>query len=235
MLSRRFASDPFGSDPFFEGHEKHMRDMERFFRDPFAAFRQRMGVQDSSDNRRDDRARRRGGDEPRQDLAPRGFFDFGGFDMFRNMEGFMEDLHKNVEKTGSDPNGHMMSHSSFASYSKMNRSEPKVFQASTSSWRAPGDVRETRKTLRDSETGQEKMAIGRYIGDKGHVIQRQRNHGSSVEENQNFINIEEDEAGEFDREWKEQTRQRGRERGGRQIDRGHRDARREKCPRALRL
>ena len=74
----------------------------------------------------------------------------------------------------------------------MGDKEPKMFQATSSTSQAPGGVRETRRTLRDSESGLEKMAVGHHIGDRGHVIQRQRNRRTGQEdENQEYLNIQE--------------------------------------------
>ncbi|XP_076435602.1 myeloid leukemia factor 1-like [Babylonia areolata] len=231
MLSRKFGGN-FDDDPFFEGHQKHMREMDKFFHDPFQGFREQLSIEEPSRGRRKNQSEHRGGG---QELAPRSLFDFGGFDnMFRSMHDMMENMQRNVERTASDPNCHMLSHSSFASYSNMGGgAEPKVFQASTSTRQAPGGVRETRKTLRDSTTGKEKMAIGRYIGDKGHVIQRQRSRQSGKEkEDQEYVNIGEDDVSEFDREWKERTHQYGE----RRINRGrHGSDRDQKRPRALRF
>lgn len=77
------------------------------------------------------------------------------------------------------------------SYSNMD-GKPKVFQASSSTTQAPGGVKETRKMVRDSETGIEKLAVGHHINSRGHVIQRQRNRRTGDhEENQEYINLEE--------------------------------------------
>ena len=64
----------------------------------------------------------------------------------------------------SDPNTHMYSSSSVMSYSNTGDGAPKVYQASTSTRKAPGGVKETRRTVRDSEKGIEKMAIGHHLG-----------------------------------------------------------------------
>lgn len=80
------------------------------------------------------------------------------------------------------------------SYSNVGGSDgqPKVFQATTSTTQAPGGVRETRKMVRDSTSGLEKVAVGHHIGERGHVIERQRNRRTGdQEENQEFINLDE--------------------------------------------
>lgn len=78
------------------------------------------------------------------------------------------------------------------SYSNVDGGQPKVFQASASTTKGPGGVRETRKMVRDSESGLEKMAVGHHIGERGHVIERQRNRRTgNREENQEYINLDE--------------------------------------------
>ena len=55
-------------------------------------------------------------------------------------------------------------------------------------------LRETRKAVRDSEAGLEKMAIGRHINDRGHVITRQRNtQTGDLDENRDYLNMAEGE------------------------------------------
>ena len=51
-------------------------------------------------------------------------------------------------------------------------------------------VKETRRTVRDSERGVEKIAVGHHINDRGHVIERSRVNGQ-MSENQEYINLDE--------------------------------------------
>ena len=52
-------------------------------------------------------------------------------------------------------------------------------------------VRETRRAVRDSSRGIEKMAIGHHIQDRAHVIERKRDaHTGEQEENQELINLD---------------------------------------------
>lgn len=49
--------------------------------------------------------------------------------------------------------------------------------------------------------------LGHHIGERAHVIEREQNVNSGdQEERQDFINIEEDEADDFNREWETKTR-----------------------------
>lgn len=67
------------------------------------------------------------------------------------------------------------------------------------------------------------MAIGHHIGERAHVIEREKNyHTGHEEERQDFINLEEEEAEEFNREFAQRARslvgiggRRGSSHGGR--------------------
>ncbi|XP_077998035.1 myeloid leukemia factor 1-like isoform X2 [Glandiceps talaboti] len=101
-----------------------------------------------------------------------------------------------------NPHTHTFSQSSVTSFS--NNGE--VYHASSSTRTAPGGIKETRKAVRDSESGVEKMSIGHHIYERGHVIGKSRNRRTGEEEeNQEFHNIEEGDARTFDQEWKEKT------------------------------
>lgn len=69
-----------------------------------------------------------------------------------------------------------------------------------------------------SRSGVKKMAIGHHIGERAHVIEREKNyHTGHEEERQDFINLEEDEADDFNREFSQRSRSLG---GGRSTS-GH--------------
>lgn len=51
-------------------------------------------------------------------------------------------------------------------------------------------VKETRKSERDSERGTERMAVGHHIRDRAHIIERTRRRGGDIEENQELINLD---------------------------------------------
>lgn len=122
--------------------------------------------------------------------------------MFSNMRSMMSDMHRAFEQVPNDPNTHMFQQSSFYSSSNMGNGTPKVFQASSSMRQLPGGVRETRKAVRDSETGVERVAMGHHINDRAHIIERSRNaHTGETNENQELINIDEEEAPAFDTEY----------------------------------
>uniref|UniRef100_A0A5G2QV93 Myeloid leukemia factor 1 n=1 Tax=Sus scrofa TaxID=9823 RepID=A0A5G2QV93_PIG len=63
-------------------------------------------------------------------------------------------------------------------------------------------IKETRRALRDSESGLEKMAVGHHLQDRAHVIKKSKNNKTGDEElNQEFINMNESDAHAFDDEW----------------------------------
>lgn len=65
-----------------------------------------------------------------------------------------KDLFPFQEAANKTPNGHVYTQSSFMSYSNVDGT-PKVYQASSSTTQAPGGIKETRKVVRDSESGVE--------------------------------------------------------------------------------
>ena len=50
--------------------------------------------------------------------------------------------------------------------------------------------------MRDSEQGIEKVAVGHHIGERAHLIERQRDTNSGdQEENQDFVNLDTGKSG----------------------------------------
>nr|XP_028587236.1 myeloid leukemia factor 1 isoform X2 [Podarcis muralis] len=125
--------------------------------------------------------------------------------MMSNMRNSMMELHRNFDKMALDPNAHSFSSSSVMTYSKKGDEPPKVFQASAQTRVAPGGIKETRKALKDSESGLEKMSIGHHIQDRAHVVQKAKNNKTGDEElNQEFVNLDEGEAHAFDEQWQKE-------------------------------
>lgn len=53
-------------------------------------------------------------------------------------------------------------------------------------------IKETRRALKDSESGLEKMAIGHHIQDRGHVVEKKYNNKTGQKEFiQDFQNLDE--------------------------------------------
>ncbi|XP_066508544.1 myeloid leukemia factor 1 isoform X2 [Hoplias malabaricus] len=205
-LFRDFEEDPFFSDPF-QAHNERIRNMMRSFSDPFGH-----GLMPSITDGRD--RGRRGEGQPSSNLDLRS--DHREMDHFRNpfamvdnmmlgVRNRMENMHRSFEHMSTDSNTHAFSSSSVMTYSKVGDEAPKVFQASTQTRCAPGGIRETRRALKDSESGLEKMSIGHHIQDRGHVIERKHNRKTGEKElNQDFQNLDETEAQSFDEEWQQE-------------------------------
>ncbi|XP_007941731.1 myeloid leukemia factor 1 [Orycteropus afer afer] len=193
-------------------HQESMRHMMRSFSEPFG--RDLCSIT----NGRGRAHNHRGHDDGENSLTamshslmPFGSFsgmhtDVGPFQamdrMMLNMRNSMQELQRNFDHLSMDPSGHSFCSSSVMTYSKVGDEPPKVFQASTQTRRAPGGIKETRRTLRDSDSGLEKMAVGHHIHDRAHVIKKSRNKKTGDEEvNQEFINMNESDAHAFDDEW----------------------------------
>ncbi|XP_053246355.1 myeloid leukemia factor 1 isoform X7 [Podarcis raffonei] len=214
--SRIFEEDPFFRDPF-AAHNDHMRRFfsEPFGRDPFLSIKDGGEGALHQRGRPDSQVALRDNHKTSCSLMP--FGSFGGMNMdFRdhfsamdrmmsNMRNSMMELHRNFDKMALDPNSHSFSSSSVMTYSKKGDEPPKVFQASAQTRVAPGGIKETRKALKDSESGLEKMSIGHHIQDRAHVVQKAKNNKTGDEElNQEFVNLDEDEAHAFDEQWQKE-------------------------------
>lgn len=93
---------------------------------------------------------------------------------------------------------------------------PQVYQATSSTRAGPGGIKETRKTVQDSRSGTKKMAIGHHIGERAHIVEREQNvRTGQQEERQDYINLDDDDAEEFDREFQTKARSTMRLSGGR--------------------
>ncbi|KAM9722725.1 myeloid leukemia factor 2 isoform 1-T1 [Menidia menidia] len=137
-------------------------------------------------------------------LAPFGMMGMGGG--FMDMFGMMGEMMENMERMSGSPNCQTFSSSTVISYSSSDVGVPKVYQQTSATRTGPGGIRETRQSLRDSESGLERLAIGHHIGERGHIIERSRNRRTGDrEERQDFINLEESEAPAFDEEWRREA------------------------------
>ncbi|XP_028619444.1 myeloid leukemia factor 1 isoform X2 [Grammomys surdaster] len=200
MLSSSFEDDPFFADSFL-AHRESMRNMMRSFSEPLG--RDLLSISDDR-GRTHNRREHDGGEDSltHADINP-----FQTMDrMMVNMRSGIQELQRNFGQLSMDPNGHSFCSSSVMTYSKVGDEPPKVFQASTQTRRAPGGVKETRKAMRDSDSGLERMAVGHHIHDRAHVIRKSKNSKTGDEEvNQEFINMNESDAHAFDDEWQNEV------------------------------
>ncbi|XP_025040639.1 myeloid leukemia factor 1 isoform X2 [Pelodiscus sinensis] len=207
-LRELFEEDPFFREPFAAQHQ-FMHQMMRSFSDPFG--------------RDPFLSITEGGERTQDTMIPRGHHDsqialrgnhrnsdfrdpFFAIDRtISNMRNSMLELRRNFDQLSLSPDAHSFSSSSVMTYSKTGDEPPKVFQASAQTHTAPGGIKETRKALKDSESGLEKMAIGHHIHDRAHVIKKSKNNKTGDQElNQEFINLDEAEAHIFDEEWQKE-------------------------------
>ncbi|XP_061675821.1 myeloid leukemia factor 2 [Syngnathoides biaculeatus] len=182
--------DPYMLDPF-AAHRQQMRSMfGPFGMDPFALTPQ---IQPPRAPRRQAGA-----------LTPFGMMGMGGG--FMDMFGMMGEMMENMERISGSPNCQTFSSSTVISYSSTDAGTPTVYQQTHQTRHGPGGIRETRQSMRDSESGVERLAIGHHIGERAHIMERSRNRRTGDrEERQDFINLDETEAEAFDAEWRTQA------------------------------
>uniref|UniRef100_A0AC34GTM6 Myeloid leukemia factor n=1 Tax=Panagrolaimus sp. ES5 TaxID=591445 RepID=A0AC34GTM6_9BILA len=190
-----FGGDPF--DPF--GTRRQMRQMEEMMDnmmgDPFGmnsffpGFGHARGMAMLEDSSTNNRSRRR---ENNQVAASP--FGFGG-GLFGDFGNIMQQMQMMEPGITNDPNSHVFSQSTMISYD--GSGQPKVV---TNSVRKTGDVKETRRTVRDGE--REEVTVGHAIGDREHIIEKKRHRDGRVRKNQKFVNLDEEEAEHFNNEFK---------------------------------
>uniref|UniRef100_H2YHS9 Myeloid leukemia factor 2 n=1 Tax=Ciona savignyi TaxID=51511 RepID=H2YHS9_CIOSA len=111
---------------------------------------------------------------------------------------------------------------------------PKVYQTSSSTRIGPNGVKETQKSERNSETGQQKIAIGHHIGERAHIIEKTHNSKTGEKEDcQEFINLEEEEAEEFDQDFQQRVRSGASHYGRNQLSHGRHQPYRHSRPAAI--
>lgn len=201
--------DLFTADPFFSDHTDRMSAFDQFFsQDQFRRINENRSL--AIDRENDGGRHRRNYDAGREDkaLAPRdGFmapFQPSFFtDMFSGFDRSMKQMEEAFTGMPNSDEGQCFSYSAVSSYSKGENGQPKHFEATTAERKAPGGIRETRKTVRDSEREMDKMAIGHHIKDRGHVVERSRNTRTGhQDEKQDYININQNDAEAFNSEWR---------------------------------
>ncbi|KAG8581065.1 hypothetical protein GDO81_007541 [Engystomops pustulosus] len=166
----------FEEDPFFSdpftAHQEHVRQMMRSFSDPFG--------RDPFFSITDGRSHGR-----------------------RGQQGSQVALREDHREGLSDrPDVHSFKSSSVMTYSKTGDEPPKIFHATSQTRKAPGGIKETKKAIRDSESGVEKVSVGHHIKDRAHIVKQMKNNKTGDQElNQEFLNMDEADAPSFDTEW----------------------------------
>jgi len=139
--------------------------------------------------------------EPSMMMSP-----FGMFGGFHNMHQEMNNMMRNAQSAarGNPMPSAGSSYQSFTSisYGSGGGAQPHVYQSSSSTKLGPNGVRETRQTEKDSRSGVQKIQIGHHIGERGHIIGKSKNvRTGDQEETQEYVNIDEEQAPEFNQEW----------------------------------
>jgi hypothetical protein len=84
--------------------------------------------------------------------------------------------------------------------------QPHVYQASSQT-RQAGGIKETRKAVSDSRQGVKKMSVGRHIGERAHVVEREENLFTGQRaEHEDLINLGDEEKPHFEQEWRNRAR-----------------------------
>jgi len=113
----------------------------------------------------------------------------GGMGNPFGMQSMFQTMSQNGSFMSATP---MYSSSSVMSMTTGPDGRPQVYQASTTTRTGAGGIREVQQTVSDSRSGVRKMAIGRHMGERGHVIEKEQNYQTGdTEEREDFINIEE--------------------------------------------
>lgn len=191
MFGRGFLDD----DPFFADHRNAMNSMMRGFGGQLGG-----GFEAVDDGRRRDNRNESNRNRPVDPFQQ----------MTQQMNSMMQHFGSGMMQMpnmGNQPNGaQSFSHSSVYSYTSDGQGPPKVFQAASEERRGPGGVRETKKAVKDSESGVQRMAVGHHLGERGHVVERSHNLRSGErEEKQDFIGLTEDDGATFNEEWTRAT------------------------------
>ncbi|KAI1728510.1 myelodysplasia-myeloid leukemia factor 1-interacting protein domain-containing protein [Ditylenchus destructor] len=122
-------------------------------------------------------------------MSPFGGFGFGG-GLFGGMMQQMEQMQNHAM---NDPRSAVFSESTMISYD--GTGQPKVVQNST---RKVGDVKETRRSVKNGE--EQHLSVGHHVGERAHVIEKKRDKDGKIRQQQRFVNLDEDEAEQFNNE-----------------------------------
>lgn len=107
---------------------------------------------------------------------------------------------------GGPEGGVSYSSSSVISVMSSGDGRPQVYHETSSVRNGPDGLKETRRTVQDSTTGKKKMAIGHHLGERGHIIEKEQNlHTGEREEREDFINLDESDTEEFERDFQQKA------------------------------
>lgn len=201
-------NDPFG----FNNHINSM--MNGFMMDPFAPPQQQQQQRGNHQNSRNQNNNRNQNFNDPFNMMMMSPFDRHNsmmaqhqnnnpFALMNQMMSSMRQPNFSPNIINADPNSQVFSSSSVITYSNSGDGKPKVYQESSQMRQGPGGIKETRKMVRDSEKGIEKMAVGHHIGDRAHIIERQKYRDGNLEEVVNLENLDDEEVPEFNKEFED--------------------------------
>lgn len=186
-----FGGDPFGFGNIHQQIRQQMRDMDRMANGMFGSL---FNMHNAFDSIMGEPSEARQGN----DMA---LMDPFGFNFCSGIMRQMENMQSQVM---NDPNSHVFSHSTMITFDGRNGGQPRIVEKSV---RKTGDVKETRHAIRTGEGGVgDKLTIGHTIGDRTHVIEKKRDRDGRIRERQSFVNLAQDEAEAFDREFASRAR-----------------------------
>ncbi|CAJ0606092.1 unnamed protein product [Cylicocyclus nassatus] len=121
------------------------------------------------------------------------------FDPFGGIGGIFSAMEDLQQRAMNDPHSQVYTQSTMVTFGE--DGQPRVVENSV---RKSGDVKETRRAVRDGQ--REEMAIGHSIGDRTHIIEKKRDKDGNVRRQQKFVNLDESAAEDFDREFQSRAR-----------------------------
>ena len=175
-----FGGDPFGN-PFAQ-MQRQMRDMDNMMNAMMGG--DIFGMSSGFMGQPRQQSILGSNQSPHNNMMMNPFNPFGGNPLGSLMRNVM-----------NDPNAMVMSQSTMISYD--GTGAPKVVQ---SSLRKVGDVEEKRKSFQNGEKA--KMTLAHSIGNRSHIIEKKRDKEGRVRQQQKFVNLDTEEAEDFNNEFK---------------------------------
>jgi hypothetical protein len=129
-------------------------------------------------------------------------------DIFHQMRNVFDDAHRTSLET---PKVHSYKSSKVMTYTSDGVNEPKKYEAFSETSQAPGGIKQTFKREKNSVTGKDRMQAGRYIYDRGHVVEKTedlRDHDVRV--NHDYLNMDQQESDGFHNEWSQKVPKNGK-------------------------
>jgi len=123
-------------------------------------------------------------------------FGMGG-GLFGGFGGLMQHMEHAAHNAMNDPHSTVFTQSTMISFDGEG-GQPRVVSNST---RKAGDVKEHRRQVQHGPEIEE-LTVGHSIGDRSHVIEKKRDKDGHVRKKQRFINLDQEEAEDFNEEFK---------------------------------